>query len=694
MAAILVAVGALLLGSMLVGSVPLPQALPAVQTSQILAADGRVVGSLYGEENRTIVPIEAIAPVMREAVIAAEDRAFYHHSGVSPRGVLRAVFANVRGGRVEQGGSTITQQYVRNAFASVGKERTFYRKIKEALLAVKLERRYSKDQILEFYLNTVYFGRGAYGVEAASRTYFNTTASRLNVSQAAYLAGAIRSPERYQPDRSQQAAVDVRNIVLDNMASASFVSAGVAERTKKEGLAFSLGTADNRSRAAFFVEYVRRLLSGPEFHLSERQILGGGLRVRTTLDLRLQDAAEQAIGATLDKPGDPEAALVAMDTEGHVLAIVGGRDSGNLERARGFNFAYQKGEEGGGRSAGSSFKPFTLAAFLDKGYSIDSVFNAPKQMVIPSEQCRDGKTGKPWDVSNFEDEDFGQMTVRDATAQSANTVYAQMVDLVTPARVAAFVRAAGIDLPPRAVVCSLALGTYGVTPLEMARAYATFAGRGQRPVPVAVTSVVDSSGKELASRGVQRSGVIKPEIADAVNAALQGVVQRGTGTKAAIGRPAAGKTGTTEGHGDAWFVGYTPDLVAAVWMGYPPRADGTIPEMTSVHGIKVTGGSLPAVIWQRFMKEAVKGSKVSSFVGAQPGGQVLHPSPVPCPSGGPTPPPEGCIPPSPAAPSPAPSASPQPPPTPSPGSVQPSPPTPSPSPKPPLGGLLPSLLPR
>ncbi|MGH2722574.1 MAG: transglycosylase domain-containing protein, partial [Actinomycetota bacterium] len=620
-AALLLAGCALLLGSMLVGSVPLPEALPAVQTSRILASDGRVVGSLYDEENRTIVGLDEIAPVLRDAVIAAEDRAFYKHSGVSPRGVLRAVFANVRGGGVEQGGSTITQQYVRNAFASVGKERSFYRKIKEALLAVKFERVSTKDEILEYYLNTVYFGRGAYGAEAAARTYFNATASQLDLSQAAYLAGAIRSPERFQPDRSMQAAVTVRNIVLDDMVTAGVVTESVAEKTKKEELVFQLGTADDPTRAAFFVEYVRRLLTGPDFDLSEEQILGGGLRVKTTLDLRLQDAAEAAIRATFDKPEDPEAALVAMDTRGNILAMVGGRDFSNLERARGFNFAYQKGKEGGGRLVGSAFKPFTLAAFLDKGYSMDSVFHAPKQIIIPSEQCQDGETGKPWDVSNFEDQEFGQLTVRDATVNSANTVYAQMADVLTPGRIASVVRAVGIDVPPRSVVCSLSLGTFGATPLEMARAYATFAARGQRPEPLAVTSIVDASGKELAARGNRQEAVMKPEVADAVNAALQDVVRRGTGRKAAIGRPAAGKTGTTQGHVDAWFVGYTPDLVAAVWVGYPPREDGTIPDMTGVRGIEVTGGSFPAQIWSRFMKEAVKGSKASQFPAAKGGGE-------------------------------------------------------------------------
>jgi penicillin-binding protein 1A len=680
---------------MLVGSVPLPEALPAVQTSRILAADGRVVGSLYGEENRTIVGLDEIAPVMRQAVIAAEDRAFYKHSGVSPRGVLRAVFANVRGGRVEQGGSTITQQYVRNAFASVGKERTFYRKVKEALLAVKLERVSTKDQILEYYLNTVYFGRGAYGTEAAARTYFNTTASQLTVSQAAYLAGAIRSPERFQPDRSKQAAVTVRNLVIDDMVRSGAITDTVAERTKKEELAFQIGTADNPTRAAFFVEYVRRLLSGPDFALSDEQILGGGLRVKTTLDLRLQDAAEAAIAASFDKPEDPEAALVAMDVKGNILAMVGGRDFSNLQRARGFNFAYQKGQEGGGRLAGSSFKPFTLAAFIDKGYSVDSVFNGPKQMIIPSEQCTDGQTGKPWDVSNFEDQEFGQVTVRDATVNSVNSVYAQMADLLTPGKVAAMVKLTGIDVPPKSVVCSLALGTFGVTPLEMARAYATFAGRGQRPEPLAVTSIVDASGKELATRGNKQEAVMKPELADAVSATLQDVVRRGTGKKAAIGRPAAGKTGTTQGHVDAWFVGYTPDIVTAVWVGYPPRPDGTIPEMTGVHGIQVTGGSFPAQIWSRFMKEAVKGTKASQFVAPKGGGEVLRPTPVPCPApGDPAPPAPNCVQPAPA-PGPSPAAPAAPPPSTAPPPVVPAPsPSPSPKPAPPLGGLLPPVIGR
>jgi penicillin-binding protein 1A len=492
-----------------------------------------------------------------------------------------------------------------------------------------------------------------------------------------------------------QAAVTVRNIVLDDMVTAGVVTEDVAERTKKEELVFQLGTADDRTRAAFFVEYVRRLLTGPDFDLTEEQILGGGLRVKTTLDLRLQDAAEAAIAATFDKPEDPEAALVAMDVKGNILAMVGGRDFSNLERARGFNFAYQKGQEGGGRLVGSAFKPLTLAAFLDKGYSLQSVFNAPKQMIIPSEQCQDGETGKPWDVSNFENQEFGQMTVREATVNSANTVYAQMADLLTPGRLAAVVRAVGIDVPPASVVCSLSLGTFGATPLEMARAYATFAARGERPEPLAVTGIVDASGRELASRGTSQESVMKPEVADGVNAVLQDVVRRGTGRKASIGRPAAGKTGTTQGHVDAWFVGYTPDIVTAVWVGYPPRDDGTIPEMTNVRGIKVTGGSFPAQIWSRFMKEAVKGTKVSRFPDAKDGGEVLRPAPVPCPPpGDPTPPTPGCIAPSPSpAPSPAapaapasPVPSPRPSPSPSP------PPQPSPPP-PPLGGLLPSVPP-
>jgi penicillin-binding protein 1A len=659
---------------------PIPDATPGVQSSRVLAADGQVVSLLHGEENRTIVPITGMASPLQQAVVATEDQAFYRHPGISIRGLLRAAVANLRGGELRQGGSTITQQYARNAFEQVGRERTIWRKIREGGLALKLERRYSKDKILESYLNTVYFGRGAYGAEAAARTYFKKSAKDLSLSESAYLAGVIRAPERYQPDSNLEAAVSIRNKVLLDMVQADFLTPAAAEGGKKEELKFSFGAAPE-VRAAYFVEYVRRLLKKPTeeggFGLTDREILGGGLEVHTTLDLRMQDAAQKAIASTLDRPEDPEAALVALDVHGKLRAMVGGRSFGDLERARGFNFAYQKGSNIGGRQSGSAFKPFTLAAFVNEGYSVQSSFSGSSPTTIRDPECRNSN-GSAWRVSNFGNQGFGVLKVTDATAHSVNTIFAQMVDLVTPGTVQQMAKDAGItsELSP---VCSITLGVHGVTPLEMARAFATFATRGERPEVLAVTKIIAPDGELIAERSPRREQVLGQNVADTVNMALQEVIARGTGTGARIGRPAAGKTGTTQNHVDAWFVGYTPELVASIWMGFPPR-DGKIAEMTRVHGRAVTGGFLPATIWRKFMIEATKGMEPIGFPGPQIGGKIVKPPPPPCPSPGETPSEDS---PSPvyseACPSPSPSESPSPTPTDSP---MPTPKLPSPSPGP------------
>lgn len=664
------AVGIMTAAALFFGSIRLPEALPALQSSKVLAADGQVIGLLHAEEDRTVVSLTAIAKPLRQAVVATEDRDFYRHPGISPRGIMRALFTNVVSRRLAAGGSTITQQYVRNAFASVGKERTILRKIREAAVAVKLERRYSKNRILEFYLNTVYLGRGAYGAEAAARAYFKKTAKDLTVSEAAYLAGVIRSPERYQPDDDEKSATAIRNQVLDDMVDADFLTESQAGRIKKEKLQFNLGEpARAQTRAAFFVEYVRRLL-GEEFGLSDGEILGGGLELHTTLNLAMQDAAEAAVASTLDRPDDPEVALVAVDRNGLIRAMVGGRDVANAERARQFNFAYQKGGSVGGRQPGSAFKPFTLAAFVEAGKSVNSTFLAPPSVVVDSRQCKD-KDGSPWDVSNFDVADHGQLSVVDATVGSINTVYAQMVNLVGPSKVVEIANEAGIVSELRGV-CSIALGTLPVTPLEMARAFATFAARGRRPDLIPITKIVGRGGRLIAERSHSGEQVMDENVADTVNFALQEVVKRGTGRAAAVGRPAAGKTGTTENHVDAWFVGYTPDLVAVVWIGYPPK-EGKIPEMTNVRGREVVGGNFPAMIWKKFMTAVLKGTKASSFNAPSIGGEVIAPSPTPCASPATPPPGFFCVSPSPESTSPSPSPSPTPPPSPPP------PPSPSPS---------------
>ncbi|MGH2704327.1 MAG: transglycosylase domain-containing protein [Actinomycetota bacterium] len=644
--AVVVALGVIGLLALFVGQVPVPNAVPGPQSTKLLAADGQLVGVLHGEQNRTLVPLSAISPNLAKAVVAAEDRAFYHHSGVSIRGILRAIFTNVRSGGIRQGGSTITQQYVRNAFVQVGRERTIFRKFKEVALSIKIERRYSKRKILEFYLNTVYFGRGAYGAEAASRTYFAKAAEDLTVSEAAFLAGAIRAPERFQ---SAPAAIKIRNEVLGDMLRAHSIASDAAEAARREPMAFSESATRATSRAAFFVEYVRRLLKD-EFNLSDDTILRGGLEVHTTIDLKMQDSAERAVAETLDKPDDPEAALVAIDVQGNVKAMVGGRQFTSLERARGFNFAWQRSGKTGGRQPGSAFKPLTLAAFVQEGYSIESRFTGTPMLTIESPQCRN-PDGSPWTVHNFDNDGFGAISVTDATVSSVNTVYAQMVDLITPQKVAGLAQKVGGwsgDLVQP--VCSIALGTPAVTPLEMARAFAAFASGGERPEVMAVTKIIAPGGRVVAERQSRRETVLDRNVADTVNQVLQGVLTRGTAKGKGIGRPAAGKTGTTQNHVDAWFLGYTPTLVASVWMGFPPGPDGAVPEMNKVHGRRVTGGSFPATIWQKFMTAALAGTKPVSFPAPTISGKVLAPEPEPCPPDAPPPTDNECIAPSPTAP--------------------------------------------
>lgn len=625
------------------GSVPLPDAAPGAQSSKILAADGQIVGTLHGEENRSIIPLDGISKNLQDAVIATEDRNFYSHAGVSLKGIARALFANVRGGGVTQGGSTLTQQYVRNAFVQVGRERTILRKVREAALAVKIERKFSKKKILEFYLNTVYFGRGAYGAEAAARTYFKKPAKDLDLGQAAYLAGIIRAPQLYQQERNPSGVKRIRDEVLGDMVEAGFVKKPEADKEKAEDInsefKFGASAEIDSPRGAFFVEFVRRFLR-EEFEISDRDILGGGLEVHTTLDLRMQDAAEAAIASTLDRGEDPEAALVAMDPSGAVRAMVGGRDVKDLGRARGSNFAANVSkDDSSGRQAGSAFKPFALAAFVEDGKSMKSQFNAPAQIEIASNQCKDDK-GNSWKVSNFDSEELGTVDVVQATTKSVNTVYAQMADIVTPRKMAQLIQDTGIHLPRREWVCALTLGTSPVTPLEMAQAYTTFAARGKRPDVLIVTKIVAPDGKIVAERKPKAEQKIDEEVADSVNFALEENMQRGTGTGAKLGRPAAGKTGTTQNHVDAWFAGYTPQLTAIVWMGFPPKetkdASGNtrveIPEMTNVRGRRVTGGSFPATIWKKFMSEALKGVKGTDFASVEMGGEVLNPSPSPCPT--------------------------------------------------------------
>ncbi|HXQ54565.1 MAG TPA: transglycosylase domain-containing protein [Actinomycetes bacterium] len=610
--------------------VPLPAEVPTAQTVVFLDQTGkREIGTLSAQENRRVVSLDRIPEHTRRAVLAAEDRDFYDHGAISYRGLARATAANLLRRRISEGGSTITQQYVKNAFPGVGRDRTLFRKLKEAVLAVKLERKFSKDKILEFYMNTVYFGRGAYGVDAAARTYFSVpgkrrvTAQSLTPAQSALLAGVIRSPEFYGRKDHAASAKLRRNYILQAMVDRGWLSAkeGRAAMASKLGVSWAAkpqGIAN--SQAPFFLEKVRQYLVA---RYGAQAVSLGGLRVRTTLDLDMQRQAEEAVNQALDVPSAPRAALVAMDPRtGAVRAMYGGR---NFER-RQFNYATNAI-----RQAGSTMKPFVLARALSDGISVNSVFPGPEELIVDGE-----------DFKNYDDENYGQMTLTDATRLSVNTIYVQLMQQVQPKRVAQFARQHGLaaeldgrpgpdhdprpleDAPVLKPVLALSLGSGDVTTLQLASAFGTWANRGIHMAPHLVERVVDSQGRVIEDhRRQQGTQVVAPIVADTMNLVLRGAVENGTGFRAQLdGREVAGKTGTTSLYTDARFVGYTTDLVTSVWLGY----DKPEKKLVDVYGLRgVSGGTVPAQIWHNFMDLATRDRPNAPFVvPAELGGQVLN----------------------------------------------------------------------
>ena len=559
-------------------------AAPLAETSVIYDRNGAVLVELHAEQNRTYVPLANIPMQLRQGVIATEDQRFYEHEGVDPLGIARALWVNVTQGK-RHGGSTITQQYVVNTF--IQREDSITRKIKEAMLAYELETSFTKDEILEKYLNTIYFGHGAYGVQAAAETYFGKDVGALTTAECALIAGIIRSPGTYSPRNDETAAMDRRAIVLGQMLELGFIDQQTHDTAASE--AFTLAAPKPTDTAApYFVEWVKQDLIerfGPD------AVFKGGLRIKTTIDPTMQSAAERAIASVLDREDDPSAAIVAVDpATGQVLAMVGGKDFNTQQ----FNIAVQ-----GLRQPGSSFKTFVLASALENGVSPEKSYESrAAQFTIPG--------GQVWKVTGASA--GGPMRLRTATEKSINSVYAQVILEVGADAVAETATRMGIATPINAVP-AIALGSQEVTPLEMASAYGTLANAGVHVPAHGIVEVADASGEVLFTPEVTGTEALSPAVAYLVTDMLKGVVSKGTGTAAKIGRPAAGKTGTTQAYRDAWFVGYTPDLAAAVWMGYPEAQK----EMTNVHGKKVTGGSFPAQIWAAFMKEALKDVKASEF---------------------------------------------------------------------------------
>lgn len=553
------------------------------RTSIVYAADGSVLAEWHGEQDRTVVAFEDIPPYVRNAVVAIEDERFYKHNGVDTEAILRALRVNSVSGEVRQGGSTITQQLVKILFTDG--ERTLTRKIREVLLAYELEAKADKDDVLETYLNTVYFGNGAYGIESAAQHYFGKPAASLTVAEGALLAGVIRSPSRYSPIDNPDAAKGRRDLVLEQMERLGHLTEDQARKAARTPVKLA-PPDDVPDTAPYFVEYVKQDLIE---RLGADRVYGGGLRVYTTLDPNLQRAAERAT-KLLSQKGDPEVALAAVrHSDGGVVALVGGRD---FKRQQ-FNLATQ-----GLRQPGSAFKTFVLVAALEEGVSPQRVFSAAPYSV----RVKDGV----WKVQNYENaRTSGTLTLQAATNWSVNAVYARLIMEVGPKKVAAVAKRMGIVTPidPNPAI---ALGglTRGVSPLEMASAYGTLANNGIRIAPHGIVRVTDDKGRMVYEPEVRTVRALSKGVAVQTSLILHEVVEGGTGTEARIGKWAAGKTGTTQSYRDAWFVGWSGDVATSVWVGYPEAQV----DMTDVHGIKVTGGSYPARIWARFMKSVIKES--------------------------------------------------------------------------------------
>jgi len=593
-------------------SLPPASASAAMAPTSIRDAQGGTLADLVGDHERVDVPLSAVSISMQRAVIAAEDRHFYRHSGVDPTGLTRAFINDLRG-RSLQGGSTITQQLVKNAYLS--SNRSMMRKLKEAVLAIKLEQRMSKHAILERYLNTVYFGRGAYGVESAAERYFGIHASQLDVPQSALLAGLIRAPELADPAVEPLGAFERRAKVLESMRQAKMITPAeeitanttpIGARARQDPLLSLSGDA------AYFTAMVERWAVQ---RFGEQRALSG-LRIDTTLDPELETAAADAIAWVLNRPDDPDAALVSMTDDGAVVALVGGKDF----RRSAVNLAINATRP----QAGSTFKPFVLTTALAEGTLVSKTYSGPEKLTVTFPRF------PPYEVENFGRESFGELNLADATAHSVNTIYAQLARDTGLANIGFTAHALGIDTPVP-VVPSMPLGTANVSPMEMLRAYMTFATRGVRVEPYFVREVRDHNGTVLFRAHPVREQVLQQKYADTVNAILTGVIDHGTGRNANIGRPAAGKTGTTSNNTDAWFIGYTPRLGTAVWMGYQSDYHRS---MNNVHGIEAVGGSFPALMWRAFMTFAVDGKDTGAFVAPPP--DVFGPPPPPPPIAAPT----------------------------------------------------------
>jgi penicillin-binding protein 1A len=582
------------------------------KNSTLLDAQGRQLGVLTNNQSRVLVNYDDISLNMRNAIIAVEDRRFYENSGVDIRGIGRALLQDVMNRKTVQGGSTIAQQFVKNALQAQS-DRTVFQKMREAALAYHLTRKWSKNKILTEYLNSIYFGNGAYGVESAARTYFGNQpdhkdcgtqghplcVKELKPEEAALIAGVVANPSAYDPVAHPQAALRRRNLVLDDMYKQQLLPRDEYIQARAEVLpaAIDIKPPSVRTKAPYFTTWVRQQLVD---RFGARRAFEGGLKVRTTLDLDFQKYAEDAITRYLPNADGPSAALVAIDNDtGEVRAMVGGRDY----TARPFNLATQ-----GQRQPGSSIKPFILAEAL-KRYSPGSVWPSRKRVfTVPNTRGKE-----KFVVNNFESKYAGSQTLAGGLTYSDNAVFSAVGISVGTKKIAKLAERMGIRTPVSSNYAMTLGGLHeGVTPLDMAHAYESFIEHGRRVGgslgandhgPVGIEKVTSPDGKVLAKNKIQSTPVLQRKLADETVSIMTTVISQGTGRRAALGpgQFAAGKTGTTENSGDAWFVGFNDHLTVAVWVGY---ADKLKPMLTEFAGAPVEGGTYPALIWHDFMVAA------------------------------------------------------------------------------------------
>ncbi len=619
---------------------------PLPQRTVLLAKDGSTIATVF-TENRTEVPLTSIAPIMRQAIVAIEDARFYQHGGVDLRGTLRAIRQNQQAGGVKQGASTLTQQYIKNVLLenartlderNAARSRTLPRKIREIRLAVALEKRFTKDQILERYLNTVYFGDGAYGIQAAAQRYFGVNAADLSLAQAATLAGVVQQPLAYNPRTNTVRAQARRDVVIERMLQLGMIQPSQATKAKAISLGRSLNITSvangcATSYAAYFCEYVLNFLRydpyfGPTQEDRDAFLRRGGLTIRTTLDPRLQAVSQQAVNAAIpatDKSQKATATASVQPGTGAVLAMAQNRVWGLTGRGRTtVNFSVDTKYGGSlGAQAGSTFKVFVLAAALDQGLPITTTLRSPATRTFTGfTDCTTGAPFGPYTVSNSTGS--GTYSMRTATAESVNTFFVGLekkTGLCRPKEIAEALGVRRATGQPLKRIPSFVLGSQAVSPLAMAEAYATFAARGTHCRSVPVTDVTDRDGVSLGAPPANCQEVIKPAVADAVNDLLTAVMTQGTGKGLGIGRPVAGKTGTTDQNAAVWFVGHTPQLATAVWIGDPRGGQRYPIRDITINGRFITkgyGGRLAGPIWQQIMQAGVQGLPVIAFTKPDP----------------------------------------------------------------------------